>query len=605
MKIKAIVSLLVALLMANDSVRAQAPDGVFLRYGETISAGYGNSNQVITPYVTFPANRVAPFVKGGCSISAVRIGLAKPASNVTVYLKHHASDTRAIQSQKVGDLNAGWNTVELSTPWQIAEGDLCIGYKANFGEDAGGGAGYDTYESTQADTVFINSKSTWTTISGSFCIQPVISGGTLPKNYAIIDPLPMQSYSYDSVTVLKYLLRNEGTERMNYGEYLINDSTLMWTTFIQLDTVDVNSTDTLKITLDPSNTSDFLSKYAPHIGNNWIFLRLLKVNDDDTSFDTSVNVEYTFERRDPKYMRHILMEEFTGDWCQFCVAGIEEIKYMKTSYAHPEEFVPIAIHVPTDPLALPDNEYSYKPLLDKVDGFPTAYINRMISTSSPWGQVRRYAAFMQESAGTNGISGKAEFNADSTTINITTSLVSSVDIANPDYKISFVLLEDSIDGKQYNGYSGGSSGSFNGWENLPQYVDMKYDDVARGVYNTFDGQPYTAEAILAGSPVEYNYSMDLSKCTINDTRNLHIVALVTNSNGEIANSCNIYPTAVAPTSIKSVEHASNTAAGESVDVYTVSGTHVGKFASINAFKSNGMHGLFIAKNGNKAIKIAK
>lgn len=73
---KAIIAV-VALLIANNSVRANDTDGVVLRYGETISAGYGSDNQILTPYVTFPANRIKAFADRGCSVSAVRIGLAK------------------------------------------------------------------------------------------------------------------------------------------------------------------------------------------------------------------------------------------------------------------------------------------------------------------------------------------------------------------------------------------------------------------------------------------------------------------------------------------------------------------------------------------------
>lgn len=152
---KAIIAV-VALLIANNSVRANDTDGVVLRYGETISAGYGSGNQILTPYVTFPADRIKAFADRGCSVSAVRIGLAKAATNVTVYLKHHATDRRPFYSQKVGSLKAGWNTVQLTSPQVLTAEPLCVGYKATFAE--AGGAAYDSYVSTQADTVLVNTK---------------------------------------------------------------------------------------------------------------------------------------------------------------------------------------------------------------------------------------------------------------------------------------------------------------------------------------------------------------------------------------------------------------------------------------------------------------
>lgn len=610
MKIKAIVLLLVALFMANDSVRAQASDGVVLRYGENINTGYGNGGQIVTPYVTFSKSRMAPFIKGGCSVSAVRIGLAKPAKNVRIYIKYNAGDRRDVYHQTVGDLEAGWNTVSLTTPYQLTDSSLTVGYRATFESGNDGGAGFDTYASTYADSVYVNTSQTWRTIDGSFCIQPVISGGTLPENYAFMDPLPMEAYTYDSIANLKFLLRNEGTKKIDYCEYFLSnmsDSTHLWGTFIIFDSIGVNATDTVTVTLDPADSDYYWRRLAPTVGNNVRRIGLIKVNNDETFYEDRGEIfDYAFERRDPKFMQHVVVEDFTGDWCQFCVAGIEELRYLKSGYEHPEEIVPISIHVPTDPLALADNEYSYQPLLSQVEGFPTVYSNRTgyYTTSQPYGNVRRAVRMIEASAGTTGLSGEAHFNADSTALEVATSFVSASDIASPDYKIAFVLLEDSIDGSQYNGYSGGSSGSFLGWESLPQYVSMKYDDVARGVYNTFEGQPLVSGAITAGVPVAYTYSLDLTKCPVNDARYIHVVPMVLNSNGEIVNACNVYPSAGTPSGIRTLSNGKSDFNG-AVDVYAVDGSHVGKFDSINSFNAGNMHGIFILRSGNTTIKVAR
>lgn len=596
--------------MANDSVRAQASDGVVLRYGENIYTGYGNGGQIVTPYVTFPKSRIAPFIKGGCSVSAVRIGLAKPAKNVRVYIKYNAGDRRDVYHQTVGELEAGWNTVTLTTPYQLTDTSLTVGYRATFESGNDGGAGFDTYASTYADSVYVNTSQTWRTIDGSFCIQPVVSGGTLPENYAVMDQLPMETYTYDSIANLKFLLRNVGTKKIDYCEYFLSnmsDSAHSWGTFIMVDSIDVNSTDTVTVTLDPADPDYYWRRLAPTIGNNVRRLGLFKVNNDETCYEDGRDIhDYTFERRDPKYMQHVVVEDFTGDWCQFCVAGIEELRYLKSGYAHPEEIVPISIHVPTDPLALADNDYSYQPLLSKVEGFPTVYSNRVsyYTTSQPYGNVRREVGMIEASAGTTGLSAVAHFNADSTALDITASFVSSADIASPDYKISFVLLEDSISGNQYNGYSGGSSGSFFGWENLPQYVSMKYDDVARGVYNSFDGQPLASGAITAGVPVDYTYTMDLTKCPVNDARYIHVVPMVLNSNGEIVNACNVYPSAGAPSGIRTVSNGMSAIDG-AVDVYSVNGQLLGRFDSIDSFRAGNLRGIFILRSGNKTLKVAR
>lgn len=602
---KAIIAV-VALLIANNSVRANDTDGVVLRYGETISAGYGSDNQILTPYVTFPANRIKAFADRGCSVSAVRIGLAKAAANVTVYLKHYATDRRPFYSQKVGSLEAGWNTVELSSPQTLTAGQLSVGYKATFAE--AGGAAYDSYVSAQADTVFVNTSSRWTTIEGSFCIQPVLSGDNLPANYVVVDALPMDTYTYDTVPAMRCLVRNVGTNRVESVDYSISNGNGNRLSTTAATSLDVNATDTLDLRIAAGDMFSASSPLTTTVGINNYDLSVDKVNADDSgsSKDAAEVTTFTFERRDPRYMRRIVMEDFTGNWCKFCVAGIEELRYMKNGYEHPEESVPISIHVPTDPLALADNEYSYAPLLNKCEGFPTVFCNRLsdYTTTQPYGMVRRAARAIQAVAGTIGLDGKAQFNADSTAIDVTTSLISAEDIASPDYRISFVLLEDSIDGQQYNGYSGGESGSFLGWENLPQVVNMKYDDVARGVYNSFSGKSYTDNAIAAGETVSYSYTMDLTKCPVSDKRNIHVAALLMNANGDIVNAVNIYPTAGSATAISQIPTAKQSHAGR-LQVFTADGRRVGAFASISALMASPLRGLLIVKTADNVTKIIK
>ena len=602
---KAIIAV-VALLIANNSVRANDTDGVVLRYGETIRAGYGSGNQILTPYVTFPSDRIKAFADRGCSVSAVRIGLAKAATNVTVYLKHHATDRRPFYSQKVGSLKAGWNTIQLTSPQVLTAEPLCVGYKATFAE--AGGAAYDGYVSTQADTVLVNTSSKWATIDGSFCIQPIVSGDNLPENYVIVDPLPMDTYTYDSVPAMRCLVRNVGTNRVESVEYSISNDNGNQQTVTTAASLDVNATDTLDLRIAANGVFSATSPLATTIGMNDYSLMVSTVNADASGAnkDAEEVTAFHFERRDPRYMRRIVMEDFTGSWCQFCVAGIEELRYMKNGYEHPEESIPISIHVPTDQLALADNEYSYAPLLNKCQGFPTVFSNRMddYTMTQPYGMVRRVARAIQAVAGTIGLEGKAQFNADSTAIDVTTALVSAEDIASPEYNISFVLLEDSIDGQQYNGYAGGSSGSFLGWENLPQFVNIKYDDVARGVYNSFSGKPYTANAIAAGEAVPYSYSMDLTKCPVSDKRNLHVVALLLNTDGSIVNAVNIYPTAGSATAIHQIVAKESSPAGP-LQVYTADGHQVGTFTSRSALMGSSLKGLLIVKTANNVSKIIK
>ena len=90
---------------------------VIMRYGPEIDFGWGDASSVVTPYVTFPAKFTAPYAEN--NITHVKIGLCQPASNCYLYIKENPNDDENLYRQKIGEFEAGWNDITLTTPFPI------------------------------------------------------------------------------------------------------------------------------------------------------------------------------------------------------------------------------------------------------------------------------------------------------------------------------------------------------------------------------------------------------------------------------------------------------------------------------------------------------
>lgn len=517
--------LLISLLCAFHSIRSQTTDGVVLCYGEAMDAGYGNENTIITPYVNFPKRMMGAF--DGCQITSVDIGLLKEAQNVTVYIKNSPKATQTLYSQKVGALQPGWNHVSLNTPFDLTGDSIAIGYKATFAAGCDGGAAYCLNEEGMEGDVFVNSQSKWNTVGGTFCIQAKVCGDRLPDNQLMLTMMPMPDYTYESQPRLRGVVRNMGANDVHGYEiaYGVNDASAPYVAGFNDRAVLFNSSDTFDI-------SPVLQ-----MGDNQLTIRVKSVGGAEDGYAADNDATVLLPLRDIAFIRRVVMEEGTGNWCQFCVQGIEEIRYMKEHY--PDEFVAICIHS-GDKMEVKDEVHGYHPLIDNMPGFPYCFIDRR-DGCSPYQNVRRYFKSIQKEPGHLGLEGQAFFNADSTTIAVAASVISDATLPAPAFKWEAVLLEDSIPGLQCNAFADGASGWFYGWETLPRYAPVNFDDVPRGIYPSFEGMPFLeGEELEAMKTYTAQYAFPVPLNTI-DKRRLHVVLLLLHEDGTMANACNVYP----------------------------------------------------------------
>lgn len=502
---------------------AQDTDGIVLRYGENIDKGYGGTTAtVITPYVLFTPEMLKAYT--GNQIKKVNIGLYGEATNVYLYIKKKPQDTEIIYKQKIGTLDKGWNTIILDSPFEIKGDSISIGYKATFSDKNPNGVGYSSEYYPNGDYVYWNSMNKWQYTNGSICIQAVINGNNMPDNEITLKDISNITAPYDAEYVeISGIVRNMGMKTItNYDiRYTVDNENL----------TQENKT----VNLPPNKSDTFIIKIpAKEIGTHLVNLEINKVNGETDANPDNNSTSAILTVRDKTFMKRIVVEEGTGTWCGWCPRGIVGLEMMKERY--PEQFIGVSVHG-SDELEVE----GYRPLLDMMPGFPQCFVNRKYH-GDPYYDIELLFKSEEQATSHIGYSMEAKFNKDSTAIDVKTSFISDTLITDAQYYASFIVVEDSVKGyQQTNYYAGGRSGEFYGWESLPEQVNIIYNDLARGLYSSFDGDLCSPETILPKQYYEYSYSFNLPQ-NIQSTRNIRIIGLMIDHNtGYIINAQSATP----------------------------------------------------------------
>ena len=117
------------------------------------------------------------------------------------------------------------------------------------------------------------------------------------------------------------------------------------------------------------------------------------------------------------------------------------------------------------------------------------------------------------------------------------------DDGNADFRIAYVVVEDNVGPySQANFYSDSSMPDnpddyMNEWYKKGSPIEMKFNDVARGIYPDLNGMEGSVPtSVVAGLPYEYEYTFDLPD-NIQDKKNIRIVTLLIDiKSGEIMNA---------------------------------------------------------------------
>lgn len=519
--------LLLSIIFSLGLAQAQ----VELTYCTSIEHGYGDAGTIYTPYMQFPAATVQPYA--GATVSRVLIGLNSSVTNVTLYIKNAPQDTRPLYTQAVGELQAGWNEVELSTPYVIPAGqDLSIGYRARLTEN--GGIGYSDDKNSLAQQIFINQTSKWTTCGGAICMRAILEGDALPAYELQLGRIADLRIAPEAESIaFTGTVHNMGTATIS--EYVLNvavdgESASLETFSCQLP---CNATDTF--TCHIPNCYDF--------GQHSVSVSIVSVDGQPDAYSGNNTSVFQFTIPNPQFSRRTVCEEYTGLWCGWCPKGLVGLEIMKE--AHPDHFIAISIHGGQgDQLEIPQElPYSYYDFWTLFTGAPQCKMDRRFS-GDPFDDIQRLYDIESATDCHLAVQASAMWDADSTHLTISTELLTDIDVASTDYNIAYVVLEDGITGYIQTNYFSGNDTPFYGWEQKEHYTrDVVFNDVARGIFPSVNGTSCGIESFNAFQAQSIDSQIELP-AEVSNPAKVHVVSMIIDTHsGYIVNAHNVWPVA--------------------------------------------------------------
>lgn len=504
--------LLAAILAMTQNAAA---DSLWWGYGdgESILRGHGSSSSATwTAAVRMPQSVAATY--DGASISAVRFavyGNNQGARDCSYFVTDDIMDIR--NAIPVGDLSAGWHEFELDEPYTISAGkDIYIGYIAT-----------GAYPVAIVDGV--GSEGTCVVGMGSnFIDYGAVSG----FNWV----LGIQAQLTDGAFAPSLLWTDNGVvraeaDRENSLEFSLQSaSPAVVSSFDAELQVGDEVVDARHVTcdLDEAYAAASVSFTLPayEVGNYAYRVAVTAINGEALS----VPVESSGTLEVVKYLmkrRHVV-EEVTGTWCGWCVRGIVAMRMMREKY--PDRFIGIAVHG-RDSYATS----SYNGLIDKVSGYPDAFINRSASFDPSPSLME--ATFLAEDSSIKGEVNiiEARFTdaaRQSLAIRVQTRFVD--DYSTESFRLAFVVVEDSLRSVQSNYYANGENGPMGGFENQGSSCYVTLMDVARDIKSFSGIQGSVPADITAGEVYEYTYIYALP-ANIANIGNVSVVALLQNKSG--------------------------------------------------------------------------
>ena len=217
--------------------------------------------------------------------------------------------------------------------------------------------------------------------------------------------------------------------------------------------------------------------------------------------------------------KHVLVEELTGTWCQWCPRGIY---YGDSLCSTNDDVIFVAIHC-SDPMA--NDEYYHA---SGLVGAPSANIGRrfMAQETQNW-----FPKVEEESQIPSKASMEVTCDYDTATRQLTVTVgATALENMSGDYRFAAILTEDGVTGpapsyNQSNSYSGGGHGPMGGVENLPNPIPanrIAYDQVGQQLLCDYNGVPGSFPSSLQAS----QYASYEFTCTLDEAWDYNYVSVI-------------------------------------------------------------------------------
>lgn len=494
--------------------------------------GTGYKQTKLKAAIEIPAEKAQEW-GSEAKIVKVRLGIGSNSIKKATVMIWERLDQNPVYSQtaSLAQMNA-WNEIELDVPYEFKGKAAFVGYEITTGSNQDSPLGVDDIPTDQAlgDYAKINEQA-WEHVgpqNGNFCIQAVISGGTLPDNDLQAKKLTLPMFiSPDVPFTATVNVVNNGVKTI---ENVVADCEIQG---IKLDYTDISLPEG---GIPSGGEGDIRIEGLEYPGDTDMNLQMsvtfTKVNGEEDSNPVDNKVTASVNCMEAGYSRSILVEEGTGTWCGWCPRGTVGLGEMTKKYGD-FGFIGVAVH---NRDAMTVTVYDNF-LGNYIAGYPNCMIDRKVSTDPNETNLLNYYL---EHIG-DPIYANIEVEAEppvgnSSAIPVTAKVKFSVPHPGIDYRVAFVLTEDNVGPyAQTNYYAGGRQGAMGGWEKLPESAWVTFDHVARDVYS-IDG----IKNCLPSDPdvnVEYTVNGTLSIAKVSRFENCHVVGiLIDGRNGQVVNS---------------------------------------------------------------------
>lgn len=592
---------------------------------QTISYGYcgepqmafGTEWQEYTALVEFPEVFTEMFDGG----EIIGVQIASPDNFEDPTINNFTSLTIGFHNEKGGDpfysqpatlstVASEWNDIMLDTPLKIEAGkpfyvgysgkaptidDSCfaVDYQAN-DKDLGLWLGW---EDEYTGEYVWESYTGW---YGNLCLRLLIKADKLPTDQINLDHVYLPGY----VNTGKPFEMTVAVTNTAYNE--INNFTFQYSLGGETRNIVVEATPSIPPQQEADVTVKDLicDKTGPEVP---LVYAITAVNGNSDAIITDSSDHDTHILSLPEgvgYSRNVVVEEGTGTWCGYCPLGIVGMKYMSEKYTD-GSFIPIAVHY-SDKMETPSymdfaNEY--------FNTYPSAVANRdtyRFGILEPDAEILEIVyRYLRDIPAYAEIDLAANISDDSDKVlTVTTTSRFAIPTENK-YRIEITLTENKVGPyPQTNFFAGNAEGPMGGFEDMPDPVDLMFNDVARGLYKA-------AEHSGVSVGIDYEDSISISLDDLSDDADISVIAMLINETGnEIENASFIHLGPISGVeTIGSQEldiesgkgFISVSGSGETANVYSLDGTNVATIKGSGTARLN--PGIYIVTAADKSYKV--
>lgn len=334
---------------------------------------------------------------------------------------------------------------------------------------------------------------------------------------------------------------------------------------------------------------------------------LTKSGQNDIAWTVPVESSINVFDQGTGYKRNVVVEEFTGTWCPWCVRGIVGMEYMNKKYSD-GSYIGIAVHagdrMESDTYVQVANAYA--------GGFPSAMVNRYTSIDPNSEEIEESykTAVAYPAYGKIDMTLK-DIDKAKGTVSVETS---SEFLYGGKYAVAYVVKENNVGPyTQQNAYAGGRYGEMGGFEKKGSTVSQMYDEVGRDIFGLAGLENSLPATVETGKAYTHSYNVSIANVGKKDNAykiaDTSIVAMIIDQeNGVVVNAVEKKLSELGVAGIEADAASQVTveggmiSAGVDADVYTVDGRRVARIAAGEGVNVDA--GIYIVRAGRGAVKVA-